>query len=54
MLCTATNYKTNYILNKVPLSIYILLKINILKYTSQDYSRQLSPMIQLLKSQPLD
>ena len=34
VLYATTNYKTSYIINKVPPSIYTLLEINILGYTS--------------------
>jgi len=38
MLYAATNYKTSYILSKVPPSIYTPLETNTLGYTNQDHS----------------
>ena len=38
VLRAATNYKTGYVLGKVPLSIYTPLETNTLGYTSQDHS----------------
>jgi len=49
VLRTTTNYKTGYVLGEVPPSIYTPLETNILGYTSQDHSYQLSPIIQLLR-----
>jgi len=34
VLCVATNYKTGYIIGKVPSSIYTLLETDTLGYTS--------------------
>jgi hypothetical protein len=54
VLYTTANRETGYVISKIPPSIYIPLKTDMLGYTSQDHSYQLSPTIQLLKGQPLD